>query len=166
MKGTIVVVDLVYQQGGLISGNDGIRYKFTNQEWRGGTVPPNQGMDVDFVIEGEIAKEIYPLVSQQGNFNQPPFNQAQPGQNRPSQNQPIPNKGDQNTPKSKTTFILLGIFLGSLGVHDFYAGYNGKGTAHLLISVLSVFTLAIASQIWAWIEIATVKEDSQGIPMV
>jgi len=158
MKGTIVIVDLVYQQGGLISGNDGIRYKFTNQEWRGGSITPNQSMEVDFIIEGEFAKEIYPLVNQQYNPNQPNPNQSNP-------NQSNPNQFGQNIPKKRTTFIVLGIFLGSLGIHNFYAGYKGKAVAQLLISVLSVFILAIASQIWAIIDVITVTKDSQGVPM-
>ena len=54
--------------------------------------------------------------------------------------------------KSKMTAGLLGIFLGGFGVHNFYLGYTGKAIAQLLISVLSCFTLAIASEIWGLIE--------------
>ena len=54
--------------------------------------------------------------------------------------------------KSKLTAGLLGIFLGAFGVHNFYLGYTGKAIAQLLISVLSCFTLAIASEIWGLIE--------------
>lgn len=54
--------------------------------------------------------------------------------------------------KSKLTAGLLGIFLGSLGVHNFYLGYTGKAIAQLLISLLSCGTLAVASSIWGLIE--------------
>lgn len=54
--------------------------------------------------------------------------------------------------KSKLAAGLLGIFLGSLGVHNFYLGYTGKAIAQLLISVLSCFTLSWASAIWGLIE--------------
>lgn len=30
-------------------------------------------------------------------------------------------------------FILLGLFLGGLGVHNFYAGHNNKGIVQLLV---------------------------------
>lgn len=30
-----------------------------------------------------------------------------------------------DTPKSRLAYILMGLFLGGLGVHNFYAGYNG-----------------------------------------
>jgi len=39
--------------------------------------------------------------------------------------------------KSKTVAGVLGILLGSLGVHNFYLGFTGKGIAQLLITVLS-----------------------------
>ena len=54
--------------------------------------------------------------------------------------------------KSKLTAGLLGIFLGAFGVHNFYLGNTGKAVAQLLISVLSCFTLAVASEIWGLIE--------------
>lgn len=37
--------------------------------------------------------------------------------------------------KSKLVAGLLGIFLGGLGVHNFYLGYTGKGVAQLLLSL-------------------------------
>ena len=39
--------------------------------------------------------------------------------------------------KSKMAAGLLGIFLGSLGIHNFYLGYTGKAVAQLLITILS-----------------------------
>lgn len=67
--------------------------------------------------------------------------------------------------KSKLTAGLLGIFLGSIGVHNFYLGNTGKAIAQLLISVLSCGTLAAASGIWGLIEgimILTGKIDKDG----
>lgn len=55
-------------------------------------------------------------------------------------------------PKSKIAAGLLGIFLGSLGVHNFYLGYTGKAIAQLLISLLSCGFLAVVSEIWGLIE--------------
>ena len=54
--------------------------------------------------------------------------------------------------KSKTAAGLLGIFLGSLGVHNFYLGFTGKALAQLLISVLSCGMLAAVSGIWGLVE--------------
>lgn len=54
--------------------------------------------------------------------------------------------------KSKLAGGLLGIFLGSLGVHNFYLGYTGKAVAQLLISLLSFGFLAAVSGLWGLIE--------------
>ena len=72
--------------------------------------------------------------------------------------------------KSKLAAGLLGIFLGSLGVHNFYLGYTGKAVAQLLISVLSCFTLSWASAIWGLIEgililTGSISVDGNGNPL-
>lgn len=54
--------------------------------------------------------------------------------------------------KSKIAAGLLGIFLGALGVHNFYLGYTGKATAQLLITVLSCGVLSVVSAVWGLIE--------------
>lgn len=54
--------------------------------------------------------------------------------------------------KSKIAAGLLGIFLGGLGVHNFYLGYTGKATAQLLITVLSCGVLSVVSAVWGLIE--------------
>ena len=66
--------------------------------------------------------------------------------------------------KSRISYILLGVFLGGLGVHNFYAGYTGRAIAQLLITLLSLFMLGLISSIWARIEVCTVKQDGKGIP--
>ena len=54
--------------------------------------------------------------------------------------------------KSKLAAGLLGIFLGSLGVHNFYLGFTGKAVAQLLITVLSCGVLSAVSGVWGLIE--------------
>lgn len=54
--------------------------------------------------------------------------------------------------KSKMAAGLFGIFLGSIGVHNFYLGYTGKAVAQLLITVLSCGILSPISAIWGLIE--------------
>ena len=54
--------------------------------------------------------------------------------------------------KSKIAAGILGIFLGFLGVHNFYLGYNGKAVGQLLISVCSCFLLSWVSWIWGLVE--------------
>ena len=69
--------------------------------------------------------------------------------------------------KSKLVAGLLGILLGSLGVHNFY---TSKAVAQLLISVLSCGILAFASGIWGLIEgimilTGNINKDGKGVPL-
>jgi TM2 domain-containing membrane protein YozV len=68
-----------------------------------------------------------------------------------------------STHKSRTSYIVLGIFLGALGIHNFYAGYTGRAVGQLCLTVLTVGYLGIVSWIWAIIEICTVEKDSTGL---
>ncbi len=70
-------------------------------------------------------------------------------------------------PKSRVSYILLGFFLGGLGVHNFYAGYSGRGVAQLLITLFIGWLIIPLFFIWVWviIEIIVVKTDALGIPM-
>lgn len=67
-------------------------------------------------------------------------------------------------PHSRIVYIVLAIFLGSLGIHNFYAGYTGKAVAQLLITVLSCGFLSLISWIWAIIDIVTVTSSADGRP--
>ena len=70
----------------------------------------------------------------------------------------------QPSVKRRLTYILLAIFLGGLGVHNFYAGYSGKGIAQLLISLLTGWLIVplLAVGIWVIVEMFTVTQDSEG----
>ena len=65
-------------------------------------------------------------------------------------------------PKTRVIFVLLGIFLGVFGAHNFYAGYVKKGAIQLCVTLLSCFYGAVISLIWAIIEICTVNKDAEG----
>ena len=66
--------------------------------------------------------------------------------------------------KGSLAFILLGVCFGMLGLHDFYAGYTGRGIAKLAISLFTLGMAAPLMQIWAIIELFTIKTDAQGRP--
>ena len=119
---------------------------------------------------------------QQQSYQQQPY-QQQTYQQQPYQQQsyqqpyqqtgyqpPVytPNVGGEA--KSKIAAGLLGIFLGCLGVHNFYLGFTGKAIAQLLISVLSCGALAVVSAIWGLIEgililVGNISTDARGIPL-
>ena len=66
--------------------------------------------------------------------------------------------------KNKWCFILLGVFLGAFGIHNFYAGYVGRGIVKLLVTILSGLWLSWVSLIWAIVEVCTVRIDAKGRP--
>lgn len=75
-----------------------------------------------------------------------------------------------NPLKSKIAAGLLGIFLGGLGVHNFYLGYTNKAVAQLLITILSCGALSMVSSIWGLIEgimilTGSINQDSDGNPL-
>ncbi|MDZ7789393.1 MAG: TM2 domain-containing protein [Xanthomonadales bacterium] len=132
MKGQVIAFDEQTNKG-KISGHDGKRYSFTRVQWANSEQQPKVGLEVDFdVDDDDSAKDIIIL------------------------------KGGAASEKSRTAFIILAILVGPLGIHNFYAGYTGKGTVQLLISVLSLGILAPVVWIWNLVEAVTVKQDVEG----
>ena len=72
--------------------------------------------------------------------------------------------------KSRFTYCILALFFGTLGVHNFYAGYNGRGIAQLLLTMS--FLAAEAPEavgvifIWVIIEMIITNRDSDGILLI
>ena len=76
--------------------------------------------------------------------------------------------------KSKMAAGLLGIFLGSLGIHNFYLGYTTKAIVQLLVTLLGgVVTCGIASlavYVWGLVEgimilTGSINTDANGNPL-
>ena len=76
-------------------------------------------------------------------------------------------------PKSKMAAGLLGIFLGSLGVHNFYLGYTGKAVAQLLLTLVGWIACGLgpaAASIWGLVEgimllTGSIDKDADGNPL-
>ncbi|MEE1244565.1 MAG: TM2 domain-containing protein [Acutalibacteraceae bacterium] len=62
--------------------------------------------------------------------------------------------------KSKLVAVLLALFLGSIGVHDFYLGYTKYGVIKI---ILAVCTCGIGSSIWAIIDLVRLLTDSLNV---
>jgi TM2 domain-containing membrane protein YozV len=69
--------------------------------------------------------------------------------------------------KNRGIYIILGLFLGCLGAHNFYAGYHGRAVAQLLLTILTGWMIypLIVVLVWALVEICTVQRDSSGASM-
>lgn len=93
-----------------------------------------------------------------------------------------------NERKNRIVFILLGIFFGGLGIHNFYAGYNDDGKKQLcvtlatdcgfpllfallgglsgfMMSLLFVVIGGLIVLIWVINDLLTKDCDADGIPM-
>lgn len=77
---------------------------------------------------------------------------------------------------SRLVYIVLAIFLGWLGIHNFVAGLTGRGWTQLIISIVGIVlgfctfgvTTVIAiliTFVWSLIDIVTIKSDARGIAM-
>ena len=99
---------------------------------------------------------------QQPGFQQPAqaaYAQGQPGQGYQQAyypgTAPVPGQGGYQQ-KSKVAAGLLGIFLGTLGVHNFYLGYTGKAVGQLVGTIVGVLLwilligVFIFLGIWIW----------------
>lgn len=74
--------------------------------------------------------------------------------------------------KSKIAAGLLGIFLGALGIHNFYLGYTKNGVIQLLLTTIGSFLIIgpFISGIWALIEgirilSGSISVDAKGVPL-
>jgi len=100
----------------------------------------------------------------------------QPGYNTPPGYGPVPGYGPPAySGKSKVAAGVLALLIGTLGIHNFYLGYTGKGLIQLLGSLLSCGFLALPIAIWAFVEgilILTARPgeppwgvDAEGVPL-
>lgn len=106
----------------------------------------------------------YGQSSDQNAYTQQPYGQQYNQQYAQQQyGQPMPVGQAQ---KSKIAAGLLGIFLGSLGVHNFYLGNTGKAVAQLLLTLIGWIIIVgpIISGIWALIEAILILCSNYGSP--
>ena len=64
-------------------------------------------------------------------------------------------------PKSRGTYIILGLLLGWFGFHNYYAGYNKKGSTQLILTCTGVGVIVTLP--WVIIDLVTITEDANGV---
>ena len=64
--------------------------------------------------------------------------------------------------KSRGIYIILGLFLGCLGIHNFYAGYHAKGAIQLIITIVLGWLIIglVVTGLWALVDICTITHDA------
>ena len=67
---------------------------------------------------------------------------------------------------NRILYVLLAVFLGTLGVHNFVAGYMVKGAVQLVITLFFGWLIFPWFFVVGWniYEIITVKKDADGKP--
>ena len=138
---------------------------YETQFWKDGmfsweTVGSQRNLFETFYAPSSPQQPVQQQYQQQPQFQQQPINIYH---QQPMVIQPV----FIGSSKSRVTFILLGFFLGGLGIHNFYAGYAGKGVAQLLLNLFLFWTVIVplGILIWVLIEICTVDTDANGIRM-
>ncbi|MHA6719384.1 TM2 domain-containing protein [Sphingomonas sp. RS6] len=126
MRGQVLGVDRTSGDG-QISGEDGLRYAFSPEDWSDSRHPA-AGVRVDFEADGKRARRIFRLL------------EAEPKAIRP------PTENDRN----RYVAAALAFFLGTLGVHRFYLGRIGSGVAMILMTI-TIIGLLVTS-IWSFVD--------------
>ncbi|SMN01659.1 TM2 domain family protein [uncultured Candidatus Thioglobus sp.] len=117
MKGNILEYNKE-KRNGVISGDDGNRYKIDISEWKGASIPKT-GNKVDFSTDGENAKSVYAETAE------------------------LLSGGASK----KITAAIFAFFLGAFGAHKFYLGYTKQGVIMLLTFLFGFILLGIPSMI-------------------
>ncbi len=74
---------------------------------------------------------------------------------------PRKRREEDEPPLSRTAYILLGIFLGWLGVHNLYAGYYARGAVQFCASMSAGFSYVVL-RVVSEAEIAAIKAGEKG----
>lgn len=130
MRGHVLGVDRRTGHG-MVAGDDGVRYRFTPEDWahRG---EPAVGLYVDFETEANRALSLFPVPG----ANPPPALVAAP---------PVP-----ETDRNKYVAAVLAFLLGPLGIHRFYLGRTGTGILMLVLTCTVIG--ALFSVPWAFVD--------------
>lgn len=75
--------------------------------------------------------------------------------------------------KSRLAYVLLGLCLGWLGIHNFYIGRAGQGVAQLVLLIFSIILSSIVIgfvgypilAIWILVNICSIDTDADGRPL-
>lgn len=69
-------------------------------------------------------------------------------------------------PRSRITYMVLGLLGGALGIHNFYAGYTVRGGVQLGLTCVTLYYGALISWPWAVLEVILVSRDARQQLMV
>lgn len=94
-----------------------------------------------------------------------PLQQSSLGSGMPTPPNAVPTfipTGNSNA-KDRVAYVLLAVFLGNLGIHNFFAGYTSRAIIQLVVTLVTCGIGGIPMWIWAVVEAITVTKDAQGV---
>ena len=68
--------------------------------------------------------------------------------------------------KSGVIYVLLAFFLGTIGIHNLYAGYAKRGWTQAILTITSplfAFLPLLLTAAWAWVELFVVNKGADGV---
>ena len=71
---------------------------------------------------------------------------------------------NHNGQKSQLIYVILALFLGAFGIHNFYANRWGRGLIQLLLTIGTGLMGTVISSLWAVINIFNIDTDGDGHP--
>ena len=66
--------------------------------------------------------------------------------------------------KSQLIYVILALFFGPFGIHNFYAMRWGRGLIQLFITLFTGFLGILITSLWSIINIFTINSDGSGTP--
>lgn len=82
---------------------------------------------------------------------------------------PTDSRSAGKSDRSRAVYIGLALFLGWIGIHNFYAGRGFEGLIQILVLAICAFTAGpgalFVTAVWAIINICTVSTDGKGLKM-
>ena len=76
-------------------------------------------------------------------------------------------------PKSRLCFVVLGLFFGGLGLHNFYIGRSDVACVQLLLNLVGIATICVTFGllnlgigVWVLVEVVTIDRDVYGHRLV
>ena len=76
-------------------------------------------------------------------------------------------KTERVSTKNGVIYILLAFFFGTIGLHNFYAGYWGRGLSQLCLTIIApwfLFIPLLITAVWALIELLFVGKTAKNQP--
>lgn len=68
----------------------------------------------------------------------------------------------KSAPKSQLIYVVLALFFGAFGIHNFYANRWGRGLIQLLLTLGTGFVGAVISSLWSVVNIFSIDTDGDG----